>query len=154
MEEENLLLEIKYDSVGRIWSSIFWIISMSLGGMFIFLGMIEKFLLIIGLFVLPISFIKLIDVIFFKKMEFFEKRVVKTWRLFGSGELEILSLKANKGNGIFGGTLLFWKDGHRMKYILFFSLDLLPITNYQISEIKKVLIKLNVIKGDENDWID
>lgn len=154
MQQENLLFEIKYDIVGRIWSIIFWTISMSMGGMLIFLGMIEKFLLIMGLFVFTFSFVRLIDVICFEKMEFFEKRIVKIWRIFGVYELEISSLKTSKGNGVFGGMILFWKDGYRIKHVLFFGLDLLPITNNQISEIKKGLIRLNVIKGNEHDWID
>ena len=125
MQQENLLFEIKYDIVGRIWSIIFWTISMSMGGMLIFLGMIEKFLLIMGLFVFTFSFVRLIDVICFEKMEFFEKRIVKIWRIFGVYELEISSLKTSKGNGVFGGMILFWKDGYRIKHVLFFGLDLL-----------------------------
>jgi hypothetical protein len=154
MEQTNLLLSIKYDLLGRLWSFIFWTISMLIGGMFVFLGLMEKLLFLIGIFVFIFSLVKLIDVVFFEKMEFFENRIVKKWKLFGSNELEIKSLKTNKGNGIFGGTLVFWKDGSRMKHIMLFGLDLLPIASDDIVEIKNVLIKLNVIKGDENDWID
>lgn len=155
MTKSNLLLTIQYDPIGQILALTFWLFScLVLGIGFIILGMTKILLMIVGIIFVVFSLIRFIDILLFKKMEIYDDYLIKTFGVFGSYKLAVPSLKTSKGNGIFGGTLVFWKDGLRLKYVLFFGLDLLAVNRKSIAEIKKVLITLNVIKGDENDWID
>jgi hypothetical protein len=150
----NPLVLIEYEIGGRILALAFWGISTLLGAMALFLGIGADIYLLafFGISVTLFAFLRFIDILLFEKIEIYDDRLVKTWNYFGSHNLNILKLRAQKGGGIFGGSILFYEYGSRIKHVLFFGIDLLPVNNEKIEEIKKILVDLKVIHGDEFDW--
>lgn len=154
MEELNSLLTIRYITTRRIVALLFWLICLFfLGIVPIVIGLSNDKILftILGFIIFSFSFIKFFDILFFTKLEFYKNYLVKEWIFFGKHKLVVNDIRAIKGNGIFGGTIIFarrWRD----RFI--FGLDLLPLNGKDIANIKQTLMTLNILKGDENDWND
>jgi len=147
------LLIIEYNSIGRFGALMFRIIVIVFG---LFLAILDNYYInIIGTILILLGVVSFIDILLFKKFSFYsKKKLQKEWYIFGYKEVSKSNLNIFKRNSYFGGKISFWNKQSTIFERIFFSIDILPISKETIKEIKNVLIKFELIKGDEYEWID
>jgi len=149
---ENKELIIKYHFMGGMIALFFRII-LGLFGYFL-IHLDNTFGMVVGGFLLVLAMIKILDHFLFVSLTLNEQGVTKKW-YFGSSTLKLDKLQVFKRNSSFGGGgIFFWEEGKRFKQVLFHSVDLMPLTKEEIQAIKKKLIQLKHLQGDEYEWME
>lgn len=151
--EQKYLLIIEYSFVRKILVLFFRLIAFGLGISFILID--NVYVQIFGFFSILYGVIGFFRNIFFKKMIFYDEYIETRWNVLGWRVVKNImysKVSVMKINGILGGSISFLEKKNNWQTMFFFTIDLLPLSKDQIENIKNILIKNNVIKGDEYVW--
>lgn len=146
---------IEYSLFSQIIILVFRLFGVFLG--YFFLLSDNIFLILIGVIFLSLGAMGFLLNIMFQRMIFYSDRLETKWNIFGfkfSKQLLYVNTEVMRSNSVFGGTIMFWEKGLRWKTAYFFIIDLLPLNQEKLKNIKSILIKNKIIKGDENEWIN
>ncbi len=152
--EQTESFERTYDGSGYIVALIFRLFGIFLG---FFLSVLDEILITgVGYLLLFLFVTSFIDILLFKEMEFNNKIFTKRWYLLGNKQISVDSLNLARGNNSYfnGGTVVFWRKGHRLLDIFLFKLDLLALGKTNTEKLKEKFINLNLINGNEHGWND
>lgn len=150
IDDEEILLEIKYGFLGRCIALLLRIFGIYIG-IFFLMAFQSYIVKIIAIFCIVFCILDFLNILFFRKLFFCTNYVLKE-SILKKSYLNYSIAEVMVSKGYFGGTLMFWKKHQRIKTILNFNFDLLPITNQEFKRIKQILIDKKVIKGDEYEW--
>lgn len=148
------ILIIQYSFISKIMVLFFRLFGVFLGFGFTFVD--NNYVKVFGAIIFIFALFSFLINVFFKKLIFFENRIETEWIMFGwnfKKKLHYSVMEVMKSNSIFGGTIMFWEKQHRWKTAYFFVLDLLPVNQDIVEQIKMILKDKKVIKGDEYEWI-
>jgi hypothetical protein len=147
-------LTLTYAGSGYMVALIFRLLGIFIG---FFLSVLDEILITgIGYLLLFLFLTSFIDILLFQEMELNDNTFTKRWYLFGSKQISVDSLNLARANNSYfnGGTVAFWRRGHRLMDIFLFKLDLLALGQANTQKLKQKLINLNLIKGNEHGWND
>lgn len=151
IENEAILLEIEYSFLGKFFALLLRISGILVGLFFLF-GFQSYIVKIFAIIFIVFFILDFLNILFFKRLVFYTNFLLKE-SLLKKSYLNYSILQAMVSKRFFGGILSFREKNNRLKN-LFFSIDLLPISNKDFKQIKTILIKKKVIKGDEYEWND
>lgn len=145
-------IRFKYNNLKRIFIGMAFLIIVVLG---LFLVFIENwFATIFGGLLIAIGTFRVLDIMFLKTLVINENFLVKEWFLFGNKSIAIKDLRANVVKRIWSGAIFFQTRNSSFFQRTIMSFETFPIGNEGFKMIREILIKKNVIKGDEYEWID
>ncbi len=151
--EQKILLIIEYKFLKKILVLFFRLVAFGLGIGLIFID--NVYAQVFGSFIVTYGIIGFFRSIFFKKMIFYDEYIEAQWNVLGWRVVKntmYSKVSVMKINGILGGSISFLEKKNNWQTMFFFTIDLLPLSKNQIENIKNILIKNNVIKGDEYVW--
>jgi hypothetical protein len=139
-----------YDNFKRFFFIVFLLIISSMG---IFLLVIDNwFVKVFGALITLVMFVKILDMLLFKKLSFTETYIIKEWYLLGEKKFLISELKATTVKNLWSGIIFFDKPNSSFFERLAMNFETFPIGNKQFKKIKEILIEKNVIQGNEHEW--
>lgn len=151
--EQKFLLMIEYGCLKKILVLLFRLMAFCLGVGFILID--NVYAQVFGFFCILYGVVGFFRNIFFLKMIFYDEYIETQWNVLGwrvAKSIMYSEVSVMKINGILGGSISFLKKKNNWQTMFFFTIDLLPLSKNQIENIKSILIKNNVIKGDEYVW--
>lgn len=156
--DEKVLLNIQYSLFGKTLLVLFSLFGLLVA---ILLQISENtyiLLKVFGFLIFIQSLWLFLDVLLFKEMKITKDMVTKIWLL---GEISIPVNKINYAYRSFyklnRGKIVFQSfQSKKRNFFLhnIMAIHLLGLSNYEqtLLNMKKVFTKLNIIKGDENEW--
>ncbi len=153
-DKGKMLLEIEYEPLAKLLALSFRILGIMLT-LFFFFAFQSYIVKIISILVVLFFILDFLGILLFQKLIFMDSGIKLLFNSVVKNKyFEYSVLKVMKSNGKLGGGTIAFYNGSK-KYLNFFdSIDLLPIRKDEVLQMKEILIKKNVIKGDENEWID
>ena len=155
---ENVLLHIRYDLLGRMLLVLFSLFGLYIGLFFVIADNTNILLKVIGVLIFLQSLWLFFDVLFFKEMKITKTKIEKIW-LFGKLSVPIKKIdyayrsfyKINRGKIVFRSSQSIKRNFYLHNCM---AIHLVGVSNYKqvLLEIKKVFINLSIIKGDEYEW--
>ena len=153
-DKGKMLLEIEYEPLAKLLALSFRILGIMLT-LFFFFAFQSYIVKIISILVVLFFILDFLGILLFQKLIFMDSGIKLLFNSVVKNKyFEYSVLKVMKSNGrLGGGTIAFYNSSK--KYLNFFNcIDLLPIRKDEVLQMKEILIKKNVIKGDEYEWID
>jgi hypothetical protein len=144
-DKEQILISISYNTPLMLVAVLFRILAVIIG--FYFCMASNVFLILFGCFVIIFFTYDFFNVILFDKLVFYETKIVKNKRELRYEQMETTLMKH-----FFGGALTFNQKNNRLRTMLFFRIDLLPISNCDLKKIKDILVQKKVIDKDSFQW--
>jgi hypothetical protein len=154
VENEDVLLLIKYNLLGRILLILFSWFGLAVS-IFLIAENVNILFKIIAILIFIQSLWLFFDVCFFKEIKITTKVITKVW-LFGRVSVPIKEIDYvyRSFYKINHGKIVFQSKSRTFFIYNFMSIYLLGISDYQqvILQMKEVFKKLNLLAGDEYEW--
>ncbi|MDR2081846.1 MAG: hypothetical protein LBP54_08190 [Campylobacteraceae bacterium] len=149
------MISISYNLPLMLIAILFRIIAIIVG--FYFYMAANSFLILFGCFTMIFFVYDFFNVVSFDKLIFYETKIVKEDSFLGKvfknkRELKYAQMEVTIIKEFFGGALMFSQKNRRMQTILFFRIDLLPVSNDDLKKIKDILLQKKVISKDSFQW--
>lgn len=143
-------IRFEYDNLKRIIFGMVYLMMIVLG---LFLVLIENwFAVIFGSLAVYMGTFRLLDIMFFKALIIDKNFLVKEWFVFGSKSIPTKDLKVTVAKRVWSGQIFFMAKNSSFFQNILMSFETFPIGNEGFRAIREILIKKNVIKGDEHEW--
>jgi len=152
VKNEEKLLIIEYDNSLRISFMIFRLLVLIFAVLLLIYGSKAYFNIIICIILIAYSIKGILDIGLFKRLTITNRRIIKEWYLYKKC-IKVEDLVVNRASSIYGKSLFFGSNKNKL-VVYFFTIYLLSIRDRKkkMMELKEVLKKLKIIKGDENVW--
>ena len=155
IDGEEILLEIEYDLLGRIFALLFRMFGILIG--FFFFLMFQNYIVkITSMIVILFFIVDFLGIFLFERLILTNDKVCLRYKYFIKSKFfSYKSVRVTKSNGtIFGGGSISFYNKEKKHLNIFEKIDMLCVSNETIKQLKKYLINKKILKGDEYEWIN
>jgi len=148
--EQDEEIIFKYDNFKRSIILLAYLGMIGFG--FFLISLYHLFAIIFGYLLIIVGLFYFIDIFFLKYLIISNKCITKEWFLFGRIRIKNKDLIVSVSKRIWTGQIFFKNKNRSYFYNRLMIFEVFPIGNKGFKEIKEILIKEQIIKGDEYEW--
>ncbi len=150
--KNNQNYTLTYIGLSRVLYVVYYFLIMcSIGGIFVLL-MENWFAKLLGFLITLFLLLTVLNAIFFKSIEIYEKKLVFNWYCFNSEIIDNQDLFVMLKQGIGWGGLFSIKNKQKpIKSWLFMNISIFPLDYEHLDDIRKMFIDKNLDVGKDDD---